>query len=191
MLLPKAQGTYVLIAYLARTRRLTIGRLGVCRMASGFYAYVGSAFGSGGLRARLRHHLGHTTRPHWHLDYLLAHAEVVEIWYAPSDHKQEQGVAEVFQASRRFQIPVPGFGASDYRDRHASHLFYSKGPPSFRQFAQTVSPAETAANPRSGAEAGRGLPRSQGKEGTGSLLNSRRSLLGVRWSRCRLGRRDG
>ena len=55
--LPGAKGTYVLIAFVPQTRRSEIGRLGTYDLIPGFYAYVGSSFGSGGLRARVHHHL--------------------------------------------------------------------------------------------------------------------------------------
>jgi Uri superfamily endonuclease len=58
--LPEAKGTYVLIAFEAHMKRLKIGRLGACDIVPGYYAYVGSAFGSGGLRARIGHHLEST-----------------------------------------------------------------------------------------------------------------------------------
>jgi Uri superfamily endonuclease len=49
--LPEAKGTYVLIASVGQMKRLEIGRLGAYDIVPGFYAYVGSAFGAGGLRA--------------------------------------------------------------------------------------------------------------------------------------------
>lgn len=78
--LPEDKGTYILIAFVARMKRLEIGSLGAFDIVPGFYAYVGSAFGAGGLRARLGHHLESTGAPHWHIDYLLAVAEPVEVW---------------------------------------------------------------------------------------------------------------
>jgi Uri superfamily endonuclease len=139
--LPEAQGTYVLIAYVSRMRRLEIGRLGTYDLIPGFYAYVGSAFGPGGLRARLHHHLESVAQPHWHMDYLLAHAEPVEVWYALSARKLEQDLAEVLERSPHFRMPIPRFGSSDYRRSRASHLFYSKRLPSFHRFQQEVNQA--------------------------------------------------
>ncbi len=51
-----------------------IGRRGELRLQPGFYIYLGSALGPGGVRARLALHFRPCTRPHWHLDYLRAHA---------------------------------------------------------------------------------------------------------------------
>jgi Uri superfamily endonuclease len=139
--LPEAKGTYVLIAYVPRMKRLEIGRLGTYDLIPGFYAYVGSAFGPGGLRARLHHHLESVAQPHWHIDYLLAHAEPVEVWYALSDRKLEQDLAEVLERSSGFRMPIPRFGSSDYHRSRASHLFYSKRVPSFHRVQQEVNQA--------------------------------------------------
>lgn len=95
--LPAAKGTYVLIAFVPQARRLEIGRLGTYDLIPGFYAYMGSAFGSGGLHARIHHHLESAAQAHWHIDYLLRFAEPVEVWYALSDRKLEQDLAGVFE----------------------------------------------------------------------------------------------
>jgi len=68
---PETKGTYILIARVLQLKHLDIGSLGELDIVPRFYAYVGSAFGSGGLRARLGHHLESTAEPHWHIDYLL------------------------------------------------------------------------------------------------------------------------
>jgi Uri superfamily endonuclease len=47
--LPEDKGTYVLIASVAQMKRVKIGSLGESGIVPGFYAYVGSAFGAGGL----------------------------------------------------------------------------------------------------------------------------------------------
>jgi hypothetical protein len=49
--LPADKGTYVLIARVFQMKRLAIGSLREFDIIPGFCAYVGSALGSGGLRA--------------------------------------------------------------------------------------------------------------------------------------------
>jgi len=73
-------GTYALILHSTHSRALPIGRLGEMQVEPGYYIYVGSAFGPGGLRGRLMHHLRPPIAPHWHVDYLRRVAEVVDIW---------------------------------------------------------------------------------------------------------------
>ena len=139
--LPEAKGTYVLLVFVPQTKRLEIGRLGTYDIVPGFYAYVGSAFGPGGLRARIHHHLESVAQPHWHIDYLLAIAEPVEVWYARAGRKLERDLAQVFERSSSWRMPIPRFGASDYHRSRTSHLFYSIRRPSLRRFQQEVNGA--------------------------------------------------
>jgi Uri superfamily endonuclease len=138
MELPEDHGTYVLIARVLQTKRLGIGSLGEFEITPGFYAYVGSAFGSGGLRARLGHHLESLAEPHWHIDYLLLVATPIEIWFTTADRKLEKDWAELLEEAPGFRVPIPRFGSSDYHRSRASHLFYSKRRPSFRWLEQQV-----------------------------------------------------
>src|SRR5512142_372396 len=136
--LPDEKGTYVLIASVPQMKRIEIGRLGKFDIAPGFYAYVGSAFGAGGLRARIGHHLESTAAPHWHIDYLLQVAEPVEVWYASAARKLERHWADLLEKGPQFRIPIPRFGSSDYHRSRASHLFYSKRRPAFRLFQEQI-----------------------------------------------------
>lgn len=95
MELPEDKGTYTLIVSVAQRRRLEIGRLGAFDIVPGFYAYVGSACGPGGIRARISHHMESTAAPHWHIDYLLGVATPIEVWFTVSDRKLEQDWAEL------------------------------------------------------------------------------------------------
>jgi len=106
--LPEAKGTYILIASVAQMKRLEIGRLGAYDIVPGFYAYVGSALGAGGLRARLGHHLESTASPHWHIDYLLGVAEPVEAWYTTANQKLEHQWANCWKRRRIFVCQFPG-----------------------------------------------------------------------------------
>jgi len=135
---PESKGAYLLIVSVKQTQRLVIGQLGRCTFIPGFYGYLGSACGHGGIRARISHHLASVGEPHWHIDYLLGFATPIEVWYALSGRKLEQEWAEMLQHSGRFQTPIARFGASDYRRSRTTHLFYSKQHPSFRWFEAKV-----------------------------------------------------
>jgi Uri superfamily endonuclease len=136
--LPEAKGTYVLIARVSEVRRLEIRSLGAFDLVPGFYAYLGSALGSGGLRARVGHHLEATGDPHWHIDYLLRVAVPVEVWFTAADRRLERPWAELLERGPGLRAPISRFGASDYHRSRASHLFYSKRRPSFEWFRQRV-----------------------------------------------------
>lgn len=138
MELPEERGTYILIASVSSMQRLEIGRLGAFDIIPGFYAYVGTAFGSGGLRARVDHHLESTAAPHWHIDYLLTLAAPLEVWYTTAQRRLEHHWAELLEAARNFRTPIPRFGSSDYHRSRTSHLFYSKRRPSFREFQEQI-----------------------------------------------------
>ena len=53
----KRPGTYALILRASTAQTIQIGRLGDLVMQPGYYIYVGSAFGPGGLAARVGRHL--------------------------------------------------------------------------------------------------------------------------------------
>jgi len=138
MELPEYKGTYVLIASVWQMKRLEIGSLGKFDIVPGFYAYVGSAFGAGGLRARIGHHLESTATPHWHIDYLLQVATPVEVWFNTQNRKLERHWADLMVDLPGFRVPIARFGSSDYHRSRSSHLFYSKRRPSFRCFQDSV-----------------------------------------------------
>ena len=136
--LPEEKGTYVLIASVGQMKRIQIGQLGKFDIVPGFYAYVGSAFGAGGLCARISHHLESTAAPRWHIDYLLQVAEPVEVWYTIGGQKLEHRWADLLEQAAQFRIPIPRFGSSDYHRSRASHLFFSKRRPAFAWFRQQL-----------------------------------------------------
>ena len=103
---PESKGAYLLIVSVKQTQRLVIGQLGRCTFIPGFYGYLESACGHGGIRARISRHLASVGEPHWHIDYLLNFATPIEVWYALSDRKLEQEWAEMLQHSGRFQTPI-------------------------------------------------------------------------------------
>jgi Uri superfamily endonuclease len=139
MELPEAKGTYVLVSHASQMKRLEIGRLGTFTIVPGYYAYVGSAFGAGGLRARAGHHLESTANPHWHVDYLLRCVTPLEVWYTTDDRRLEHQWAELFDNASQFRVPIPRFGSSDYHRTRSSHLFYSKRQPAFRWFERQLA----------------------------------------------------
>lgn len=121
-LLPdRATGTYVIEFKLARGRNIQVGALGKIEFSSGSYYYIGSALN--GLKNRIRRHLLKRKKRHWHIDYLLAHAEIEKIYIAPGNSKKNEcETAEQFSKREHFQ-PVPRFGSSDCRC--PSHLYYN------------------------------------------------------------------
>ena len=111
--IPDRLGTYVLVMRLRQPTQVRIGRLGLHRCLEGWYAYAGSALGPGGLAARLGRHRQSDKRFHWHIDYLLAVSELVEIRWAASSERWECRWARALSRGPVATVPIPGFGASD------------------------------------------------------------------------------
>ena len=95
--IPRACGTYILILRLERTRIIQVGKLGRFRFPLGWFAYVGSAFGPGGLRGRLKHHLNPSSRTHWHIDYLGNVADLNQVWIAKGEKLREHTWAALLE----------------------------------------------------------------------------------------------
>jgi Uri superfamily endonuclease len=124
--LPSDPGTYALILFAEHPKRCQLGRFGEQTLEHGWYLYVGSAQGSGGLRARLGHHLTPSPRPHWHIDYLKAALPIVELWFCAGP-RLESDWAAALAAHPWSRVPIPGFGATDARGEE--HLFHFRRCP--------------------------------------------------------------
>jgi Uri superfamily endonuclease len=114
-IIPKLPGSYVLIINLPFARELLIGRLGSIYFPQGYYAYAGSALGSGGLNARIGRHLRLVSKKRivWHIDHLTSVECIEEAWWMAGSQRQECTWADIMsQIGRR--LP-PRFGASDCR----------------------------------------------------------------------------
>ena len=114
-----AQGfrTYQLRIHVARPLRIAIGRLGEFDFPAGRYVYTGSA--KRNFEARVARHLRREKALRWHIDYLLIApgVTVTEII------RSQAGECDLNQATPG-DIPVPGFGASDWKHGCGSHLKY-------------------------------------------------------------------
>lgn len=126
------KGTYALVLHLEGREEITVGKLGTFTFPAGYYIYVGSALGPGGLEARLARHRRRDKKLRWHIDYLLERAQLVEVWSAASTARLECLWAQAAQELPVGEVPVPGFGSSDCRC--LSHLIYLARKPSYEEF---------------------------------------------------------
>jgi Uri superfamily endonuclease len=113
-MLPAVPSTYILALRSSSSHTVHIGCLGTLRVRPGYYLYIGSAFGPGGLRARIQHHARRAARPHWHIDYLRRYARLESVWYccaARCEHEWAATIAGMPGAA----IVLRGFGSSDCR----------------------------------------------------------------------------
>jgi Uri superfamily endonuclease len=132
----KSPGTYVLILACDESGKVSIGKRLAISLQPGYYCYVGSALGPGGLAARLGHHTRPVQRPHWHIDYLREHARLIEIWYGYGNQWQECLWSQLIKSIGELYVPIKGFGASDCAC--TSHLMYSSTRPDVELFKNIV-----------------------------------------------------
>ena len=122
---PALPGSYALVLALEAAVELRVGRLGAFAFPAGRYVYCGSAFGPGGLAARMGRHAAGTGAPHWHID-VLRRAAMLEDWVWVVDERWECRWAQALRAAGGVVV-APGFGSSDCRSGCASHLLYFAG----------------------------------------------------------------
>jgi Uri superfamily endonuclease len=151
-------GTYALVLRSRAKRSVPIGRWGRLVMRRGYYVYVGSALGPGGVTARVSRHCRTGKPRHWHIDYLREFAEVVSVWFHHSECRDEHRWAGVL-AGLDAATPVRGFGCSDCGCE--SHLFFFARQPSLARFAEVLDgPVEVGScrdvgSPGGGRQSGR------------------------------------
>jgi Uri superfamily endonuclease len=133
---PRQPGSYVLVMRLPQGVDLDVGKLGRFHFAPGWYAYAGSARGPGGLAARVSRHRRSTKAVHWHVDTLLAHAELTTVWYTVGSQKRECDWARALSELPGACVVAPGFGASDCHCQ--THLLFFPTPPDCSAFARSV-----------------------------------------------------
>lgn len=123
-------GTYILVMFLREKTTIKVGRFGHFTFQPGWYLYVGSAHGAGGVRARTNRHKRAEKRKHWHVDYLRKFAQIKEIWYAYGPRVAEHDWSQLLASLNGMEVPVPGFGSQDCEDGCPSHLFRCTDRPS-------------------------------------------------------------
>ncbi len=129
-------GTYAIILRCSDEDSILIGQLGEFQLRKGHYIYIGSAFGAGGVRARvMRHHRDEKAR-HWHIDYLREHMPMVEAWYTHDAERREHRWVEVMTGMNLVPC-LKGFGSSDCACY--SHLFHVTARPKISLFRAAVT----------------------------------------------------
>jgi Uri superfamily endonuclease len=116
------KGIYCLVIFLDKQARIKIGnKIGL--FPKGYYCYVGSALNN--LEKRIQRHYSNEKKLHWHIDYLLKHANIIGV-------KIKKGSRDECGLSRHLKniggkTVFKKFGSSDCRCD--THLFYfSKNP---------------------------------------------------------------
>jgi len=119
---PPEPGVYALLFRITAPLTFDAGRLGSIGLAAGYYAYVGSARGPGGLRGRLARHVRAEKRRRWHIDYLTQCVAVGQVCWQTTREPLECRWAQRLLRLPGATTPASGFGSSDCRAGCRSHL---------------------------------------------------------------------
>lgn len=116
-------GAYGIILRLAEPLALNIGKFDRVSLKKGLYFYGGSAYGPGGLKARLGRHIRPKTSLHWHIDHITDSGKIIAL--GTLENGVECDLVASALAAPDAILPLPGFGSSDCRNC-ASHLIKLK-----------------------------------------------------------------
>ncbi len=117
--MPNFRGAYVLVLRLNETIHIKFSRVASDQLMPGWYVYVGSARGSGGISARVKRHFRYEKTAHWHIDRLTVHAVEMAALAVADGHECE--LVDKLIVSLRFKVGAAGFGCTDC-SRCESHL---------------------------------------------------------------------
>ena len=120
------KGSYMLVMKLDEDKIIPVGKKPAAEFPKGFYCYVGSAMNS--IEKRLCRHQSMEKKRHWHIDWFLDHADIVDIKSIESNSKLECDIS-CDVAGIADDTPVKGFGNSDCKSCRA-HLHHFKKDPS-------------------------------------------------------------
>ncbi|MBT4286723.1 MAG: GIY-YIG nuclease family protein [Deltaproteobacteria bacterium] len=120
-------GSYVLLLNCAVNEPVLIGKHKTLDLIPGYYTYCGSAFGSGGIVARVQRHLKLKKKKHWHIDYLRDKCTIEEIWVSYFKENLEHLWAQDFLHHKKSTIPLNKFGSTDCKCR--THFFHFTSKP--------------------------------------------------------------
>jgi endonuclease-3 len=116
------KGIYTMLLKLSETTQIKVGSLGPIGFQPSYYAYTGSALGSGGFK-RVQRHLKVAARTNltrrWHLDYFIPETEVNCVILTNTEGDLECLIASEIG---RGAESIVGFGSTDCECR--SHLHY-------------------------------------------------------------------
>lgn len=124
MELKSQKGTYLLIFRLKENLLIRTKSGREFNLPKGVYIYVGSAFGSGGIKARVGRHLKRNKKLHWHIDYITTSQGFEPIGVIPFYGKRWE--CKLARFLGKFLKTIEGFGSTDCSCR--GHLFLLDEP---------------------------------------------------------------
>ena len=119
-ILPATRGSYILEFHLDERIVVTPKTLGSVALGPGRFRYYGSAFGSGGLRSRITHHLRRDKKPWWHADRITVRQTPTRVMV--TDYLTECGLCQRDLDSGKWVVAAVGFGTAGDLRHCESHL---------------------------------------------------------------------
>jgi Uri superfamily endonuclease len=108
---PVGRGAYALVIDLARPLALEIPRYVGSVLPAGRYVYCGSAYGAGGISARVARHCRVNKKLRWHVDHLTRTGNVVDV--LPVTEGRECALLASVLATPGAHVPLHRFGSMD------------------------------------------------------------------------------
>lgn len=130
-------GTYLLILKSRKITTIEVGKIGSMDVRKGYYLYVGSAFGPGGIKARVNRHLRQNKLLRWHIDYLRNHCSLEWVLVNYNTTKKESDWVKRLLLHPAYSIAFHQFGASD--SCYPSHLFFSTELPTDKEISRVLA----------------------------------------------------
>ncbi len=123
----KDRGVYLIVGYLKRDKKISIGKLAKIKFKKGFYIYVGKAMNN--LSKRIARHLRKNKKRRWHIDYLIDYLNNLRPIPIRTSQNLECPLAkDIKKIADSF---VKDFGCSDCQC--GSHLFYFQENPFLKE----------------------------------------------------------
>ena len=95
----------------------------ILSLQKGFYIYVGSAFGAGGLSSRIHRHLRKDKKQHWHIDQITCAENCTVYGVATFLNEKSECIISGKLKKMKGLTPVVGFGNSDCKNSCQSHFY--------------------------------------------------------------------
>ena len=128
------KGSYLVVLFNDRNRKIDVGKLGTVHFKPGYYVYVGSALNN--LDSRIKRHMRKSKKYHWHIDYITPMPlKITKIYkFRRTDRIEEKMAKKIKDISNGY---IKNFGSSDVGEQ--SHLFFFLNNPSRkREFIDVV-----------------------------------------------------
>ena len=117
------KGIYCLLIYLEKEQSIRIGNKKTI-FPKGYYCYVGSALNN--LQKRIERHKSKNKKKHWHIDYFLEKAKILDVKTLKTKKRKECWLSNEIKSFKGRTI-MKKFGSTDCNCE--THLYYFQKNP--------------------------------------------------------------